>query len=211
MDSSLDEVVIMLDELATGAPYQQVDHRYMNGPSIDQVFADEGSGTGNQVLWYLSDAQNTVRDVARYTSTAANGRATVYNHLEYDSFGNVTSADNPTTATVNDGHLPGRQGSGTVNQYSPQRSYTGREPDAATGLIYNRARWYDPSLGRFISEDPIGFAAGDANLSRYVGNSTPNAVDPSGLDDYLTMEGNMAVWVVSPAVRRQLEVRFSDN
>jgi len=31
-------------------------------------------------------------------------------------------------------------------------------------------------MGRFISEDPIGFAAGDANLSRYVGNSTPNAV-----------------------------------
>ncbi|MEJ7595477.1 MAG: RHS repeat-associated core domain-containing protein, partial [Planctomycetaceae bacterium] len=91
--------------------------------------------------------------------------------------------DNPTTPTANDGTQPGLQGTGTVNQYSPQRSYTGREPDAATGLIYYRARWFDPQLGRFISEDPIGFAAGDANLSRYVGNSTPNAVDPSGLDE----------------------------
>ncbi len=75
------------------------------------------------------------------------------------------------------------EGSGTGNEYSPQRSYTGREPDPATGLIYYRARWFDPKLGRFISNDPIDFAAGDANLSRYVGNSTPNAVDPSGLDE----------------------------
>lgn len=36
-------------------------------------------------------------------------------------------------------------------------------------------------MGRFISQDPIGFAGGDANLYRYVGNSSPNATDPSGL------------------------------
>ena len=48
-------------------------------------------------------------------------------------------------------------------------------PDTATGLIYYRARWFDPRIGRFISEDPIGFAAGDTNLSRYVGNSIPRA------------------------------------
>ncbi len=74
----------------------------------------------------------------------------------------------------------GKPGTDTTN--APRRSYTGREPDQHTGLIYYRARWFDAKLGRFISEDPIGFAAGDANLSRYVGNSTPNAVDPSGLD-----------------------------
>ncbi|MFM7738667.1 MAG: hypothetical protein ACKO9H_04625, partial [Planctomycetota bacterium] len=40
-----------------------------------------------------------------------------------------------------------------------------------------------------MSEDPLGFAAGDTNLSRYVGNSATNAVDPSGLD-YLEIEEN---------------------
>ena len=160
------------------------------GPAIDPVFADEGSGTGNQVLWNLSDSQNTVRDVAKYTTVTTGGTAKIRNHLEYDSFGNVTSVDDPTTAAnTSDGDLPGLQGSGTVNQFSPQRSYTGREPDAATGLIYYRARWFDPQLGRFISEDPIGFAAGDANLSRYVGNSTPNAVDPSGLEEQSFFRG----------------------
>ena len=120
-----------------------------------------------------------MRDVAKYGSTTAGTQATVRNHLEYNTFGIVTTADDPTTPVVNDGDRPGLEGAG--NEFSPQRSYTGREPDTATGLIYYRARWFDPRIGRFISEDPIGFAAGDANLSRYVGNSTPNAVDPSGL------------------------------
>jgi RHS repeat-associated protein len=40
----------------------------------------------------------------------------------------------------------------------------GRELDRETGLYYYRARYYDPKVGRFISEDPIGFSAGDTNL-----------------------------------------------
>ncbi len=38
----------------------------------------------------------------------------------------------------------------------------------------------DPSTGRFLSEDPLRFAAGDTNLYRYVGNNAPNATDPLG-------------------------------
>lgn len=40
---------------------------------------------------------------------------------------------------------------------------------------------YDPTIGRWISEDPIGFTAADENLYRYVSNSPTNAVDPTGL------------------------------
>ena len=50
-----------------------------------------------------------------------------------------------------------------------------------TGLYYMRARYYDPILGRFISEDPISFAGGDVNLFAYVGNNPINFVDPWGL------------------------------
>ena len=50
--------------------------------------------------------------------------------VEYDSFGNGTSS---------------------LTRYG----YTGREYDEQTGLYYYRARWYDPSLGRFISEEFI--------------------------------------------------------
>jgi RHS repeat-associated protein len=59
--------------------------------------------------------------------------------------------------------------------------YTGRDWDADVGLQYNRARWYDPATGRWVSEDPIGFSAGDPNLARYVGNGATYGSDPNGL------------------------------
>jgi len=43
-----------------------------------------------------------------------------------------------------------------------------------------RARWYDPNLGRFISEDPVGFTGG-SNWFGYVGNNPANLYDPYGL------------------------------
>lgn len=52
------------------------------------------------------------------------------------------------------------------------------EPD---GFYYMRARYYDPQIQRFISEDPIGFAGGDVNLYAYVQNNPIMFVDPSGL------------------------------
>ncbi len=58
--------------------------------------------------------------------------------------------------------------------------YTGREFDQETGLYYYRSRYYDATVGRFVSEDSIGFAGGDSNLYRYVGNSSTNAIDPTG-------------------------------
>ncbi len=48
-------------------------------------------------------------------------------------------------------------------------------------LYYMRARYYDPEVGRFISEDPIGFEGGDVNLYAYVWNNPINWIDPSGL------------------------------
>lgn len=56
----------------------------------------------------------------------------------------------------------------------------GREYDQETRLYYNRARYYDPQLGRFLSEDPIGIDGG-LNLYAYAGNDPVNASDPTGL------------------------------
>lgn len=61
--------------------------------------------------------------------------------------------------------------------------YTGRENDG-TGLQFNRARYYDPRLGRFISEDPIGLAGG-INTFTYVRGNPMSLVDPYGLADYI--------------------------
>jgi RHS repeat-associated protein len=57
--------------------------------------------------------------------------------------------------------------------------YTGRENDG-TGLYYYRARYYDPVLSRFISEDLIG-SEGGTNLYAYVNGDPITHVDPNGL------------------------------
>jgi RHS repeat-associated protein len=58
--------------------------------------------------------------------------------------------------------------------------FTGREYDPESGLYHYRARAYDPDTGRFLQQDPLGFAAGDLNLYRYVLNDPVNFTDPDG-------------------------------
>ncbi len=102
------------------------------------------------VYYFLADHLGTTRSLAD-----ASGNVT--SSLAYDSFGNVTSGSAPSRYT-----------------------YTGREIDVDTGLMFYRARWYDSQQGRFISEDPIGLDGG-INTYAYVGNDPLSFVDPSGL------------------------------
>ena len=75
---------------------------------------------------------------------------------DYDDFGNPTGG----------------------NAANPFR-YNGEYFDEETGFIYLRARYYDPGVGRFVSEDPI---RDGTNWYAYCVNNPVNAVDPSGLD-----------------------------
>ena len=58
-----------------------------------------------------------------------------------------------------------------------------REFDPETSLYYYRARYYDPAIGRFASEDPIKFWGGN-NFYAYIHNNAVNFGDPYGLTDY---------------------------
>lgn len=86
----------------------------------------------------------------------------VVDHIVYDSFGNIASR--------------------TSSTYDLRFGYTGRElaSEAGDGLYYNRRRFYDATVGRFITQDPSGFNAGDVNLYRYVSNSPLIFTDPTG-------------------------------
>ena len=137
-------------------------NRYLHGPLVDQVLADEqvgGAGESVAVLWPLTDRLGSVRDLVEYEATR--DLASVVQHTTYDAFGRVTS--------------------GAESAVDHIFGFTGRETDAESDLFYYRARYYDPAIGQFISEDPAGFAAGDANLRRYVENDPANRVDPTGL------------------------------
>jgi RHS repeat-associated protein len=133
--------------------------RYLQGPGIDQVLAQEDVrvdiNSPTRVLWLLPDPLGSTRDLVDQT-----GR--VRNHIVYDAFGRVLSQTNPA--------------------FSTRYLFTGREFDAETGLYYYRSRYYDPRTGRFVSEDRIRFKAGDANLRRYVRNDPVGSIDPTGKD-----------------------------
>jgi RHS repeat-associated protein len=67
----------------------------------------------------------------------------------------------------------------TTGRASTELRFAGQYDDVETGLHYNRYRYYDPDLGRFISSDPAG-GLPDTNAYRYVINPI-NWVDPFGL------------------------------
>lgn len=125
--------------------------RYMFGDELDSLFA-RSRPTG-ETNWYLGDKLGTIRDLVDTDGT-------LLNHVDYDSFGGVIAQ---TDAGQGDRFL-----------------FTGREYNGESELYYYRGRYYDPWLGRFISEDPTGFEGGDLNLNRYVNNSPLNGTDPNG-------------------------------
>jgi RHS repeat-associated protein len=72
--------------------------------------------------------------------------------------------------------------------------YAGQYTDAASGLSYLRARWYDPHTGALISRDPIRLASGETNLYRYAAGDPANATDPSGLSIFSDAVNGIAGW-----------------
>ncbi|RMH88695.1 type IV secretion protein Rhs, partial [Lysobacter pythonis] len=101
--------------------------------------------------YFLSDHQNSTRALT-------NAAGQVVNRYDYDPYGNARQSK-----------------TGFSNPYQ----YTGRERDQ-TGLMYYRARYYRPDMGRFIAEDPIGLAGG-LNTYAYVGGNPISWIDPYGL------------------------------
>ncbi len=116
-------------------------------------------------LYYLTDANNNVTAVT-------NSSGVVQERYSYDAYRRVTMYNGPTS--------PGGDWSDphTVSTQGTTRLFAGEQQDPTTGLDYDRARWYNPSTGGFISQDP---AQSDPNLYRYAGNDPTGEVDPSGL------------------------------
>ena len=142
---------------------------YQNGLGIDDKLR---SKNGTTVRYFITDHLGST-----VALTDANGAIT--SSTTYDSFGNAAPKQAAGSAASGTGSAASSTGNAASNIATTYR-YTGREYDADTGLYYYRNRWYDPELGRFISEDPIGFAGGDINLYGYVGNNPLSFIDPYG-------------------------------
>ena len=158
---------------------------YQNGLGIDDKLR---SKNGTTVRYFLTDHLGS-------TVALADASGAIVSSTSYDSFGNAASKignANQKQAAGSAASSTGRAASSTGSAASGQATanatpniatsyrYTGREYDEETGLYYYRNRWYDPEIGRFISEDPVGFAGGDINLYSYVGNNPLSFIDPYG-------------------------------
>ena len=146
-----EDILFELDE------NDQVKAIYTHGPGIDEPISvdrdTDSNGTLDTTYYYNYDGLGSVTAI---TDSSGN----VVQNYEYDTFGKIVN-----------------QTGSVENSYT----YTGREWNAESGLYFYRARYYDPTIGRFINADPIGFAGGDVNFYVYVQNNPVNWNDPVGL------------------------------
>lgn len=160
-----DEGINPVYQFDDSTPGINLAHRYLWSNMVDELLADEEVNaleSGGNTLWALADHLGSIRDIA--DNNEGTGATTVVNHRRNNAFGRRTDQ------------------SGAVDLIF---GYAGKQFDEATGLQLHLNRWYDPNLGKWISQDPIGFDGGDANLYRYVGNRPTMATDPSGLQNKL--------------------------
>lgn len=108
-------------------------------------------------------------------------RSGATSYYEGDGLGSVTSSTDGSGSLVASYIYDsfGKPVSSTGALVNPFR-YTGRELDVETGLYYYRARYYDPNIGRFVSEDATSFDGG-IDFYAYVQNNPANFTDPFGL------------------------------
>ena len=125
---------------------------YLWGPGVDNLLAVRVGGRNYAAL---TDIQGTVWGYA-------DERGEIVARWTYDAWGNVLSEEVnvPALAAV-------------------RYRFQGREFSRATGLTNFRARWYDPTTGRWLSKDPSRLCGG-LNLYGFCENDPVNRIDPSG-------------------------------
>lgn len=147
-----------IDAIMSGLNWQA---KFMRGSVIDEVvngFEYNASGVWTNYTFHHDNLQSVLGLTGHEGS--------VLQAISYGPFGEKIA----TTGAANNNYL----------------HFTGREEDPDSGLYYFRARYYDPAVGRFITEDPKGFDAG-VNFYAYAQNNPINANDPYGLETWSGM------------------------
>ena len=136
---------------------------YCSGPRGVE-YREDASGR----KWYIYDGLGSVVAEVDSGQSSTDGSVTVTATRAYNAYGAVRSSGGTSASN---------------HKFCGQLGHTA---DDSTGLTYMRARYYDPAIGRFASEDPVGHGV---NWYVYCGNNPVNATDPSGnmtLSDLLT-------------------------
>jgi RHS repeat-associated protein len=132
----------------------QLTQRYLTNPKGLSQFYGQVSASG-ATQWFLTDNLYSIRQVVDASGNSLYA-------VTYGPFGGILSQTNPANA--------------------PRFGYAGGAYDPVTGTWQFGRREENPADGRWLSQDPEGFTAGDDNLYRYVLNNFVSLRDPSGQD-----------------------------
>ena len=141
---------------------------YINAPVLQDTYS-AGVVQPNSRLYFVQDANWNTTAVVGYNATTQTWD--VVQRFVYSPYGNIIIL-NPNFTAAPAGTVP------IVNNL-----YQGMALDPVTGLYYERARWYGPSLGTWISQDPAGYING-ANSYQFVMSDPVGSSDPWGLSAY---------------------------
>ena len=160
---------------------------------------------GGVTTSYMLEGDNVVEERAGGVTTkdlqgpgidnvlATQDSAGTLTYLTRDHLGSIRELASPTgDVTLRRDHDP--WGNLTAGADANGWAFTGREWEANVGLAYHRARWYEPRIGRFVSEDPI---ASDQSVYSYAANQPMSFVDPSGLIIDMTLHERAARYNVT--------------
>jgi RHS repeat-associated protein len=169
--------------------------KYNSGRDLIEIDKTVAGATTAQkfVLDSLTNVVSLTDPATGLPISVLTGRSIDSHFASVDSFGNVAFGvgdslgsnggvtNSSGTVTSKTAYDPYGQ-SGTSPPTSFPFAFTGRVP-VTNNILYFRARFYDTSTGRFLSEDPEDFGAGDTNLYRYAGGDPINGSDPTGRGD----------------------------
>jgi RHS repeat-associated protein len=156
--------------------------KYIHGPGIDEPLMMERDG---KIYYFIPDALGSIRALV-------DTKGYIRQMYEYDAFGNIVQI-------LDEEGAPIPINEAITNPYT----FTGREFDPETGLYYYRARYYDPTIGRFLQEDPTLLLY--LNLpedlsfwsSLFVKQSMPQIMAqlPQRLSSYVYVTNNPLNWI----------------
>ncbi len=175
------QLIFKLDTLGSRVAYWT----YYPGTQEPQSVAFTTPSSGDTTLYYVTDA---LRNTVALLKSNGGSYLLMNNQFRYGPFGDSLSA---TGNGVNVGHL----------------WYKGAYYDGYTGLYRMGVRYYDPDVGRFISEDPLGLAAG-INQYTFAGNDPVDGYDPSGTCGFLCA---VAVGIFTSFVASEVNNLFSHD
>ncbi|MFT3743932.1 MAG: RHS repeat-associated core domain-containing protein [Pyrinomonadaceae bacterium] len=164
---------------------------------------------GSSVEKYTNDGQDVVLDDVNSTLTKYQNGPGIDNKFKSISGGTSkyflsdhlgsTAVLASSSGTSVDSNSYDSYGNASNGSFVSRYQFTGRELDPLTGINYYRARFYDDDLGRFVSEDPIGFKGDDINLYGYVWNDPIRFRDPRGTQGAIAVPAAGAVAWGGPA------------